>query len=146
MSRQTYSPCPMFQLEALSPLQTVLQGASTIQKGSSMSSSTTSVACLVTYLLHTHEKDQSALSHDDKVVCGVLQSQPSFGSNWNLPSLIFGLYMHTCTLPQHRLYKLHMTCIYLTSDMHRDSIQSESVCILKCGNFKQSTYIEDLKS
>lgn len=93
VSRQQYSPCPKFQLEAVSPLQTVLQGASTVQKGSN--SSATSIACLVAYLLHTHEKDLSALSHDDQVVCGVLQSQPSFGSDWNLSSLLFGTsYIH----------------------------------------------------
>lgn len=89
VSRETFAACPSFKLRVMSPLETIFQAASTPQKSCSPNGSAP-LACLAAYLLHTHEKDQNRLGHMDKVVSGLLQSQSSICSDWDLSSVVFG--------------------------------------------------------
>lgn len=95
VSRVAFSLCPKFQLHVHSPVETIFHSVS----ASRQSGTSTALACIAAYLLHTHEKDVTTIAHNDTTVCRALQSHPSFISEWNLSSLIFGM---------------HTTCIYIT--------------------------------
>lgn len=95
VSRVAFSLCPKFQLHVRSPVETIFHSVVTSRQGSTG----TALACIAAYLLHTHEKDLTTIAHNDTTVCRALKSQPSFISEWNLSSLIFGM---------------HTACIYIT--------------------------------
>lgn len=90
--RESFTECPKFSLTVLSPLETIAEAASSssLRSGCSKSGGEPLMACVAAYLLHNHEKDSCNLAHLDRVVSGLLQSQPSLCSDWNLSSVIFG--------------------------------------------------------
>jgi hypothetical protein len=89
VSRDTFSPCPQLRLPVLGPLEVIVQAASSSQQRTSGSAP---LACAAAYLLHSPEKDQRTLGHLDTTLCGLLSSQPSLWSKWNLSSIVFGKY------------------------------------------------------
>ena len=87
--REVFTPCPHFSVSVLSPLEVIFQAASTSHRNERQTSSTP-LACLAAYLLHTHHKDQRSLAHTDSFVSELLQSQPSLCADWSLSSVVFG--------------------------------------------------------
>lgn len=107
VSRVAFSLCPKFQLYVHSPVETIFHSVSASRQGAS----TTGLACIAAYLLHTHEKDQTTIAHNDTIVCRALQSHPSSTSEWNLSSLIFG--MHTLHIFYNYYYKINYWDVYV---------------------------------
>ena len=85
VTRETFSLYPKFRLHVQSPVEAIFHNVSGGQSGGVVQ-----LACIAAYLLHTHEKDKSALSHIDTIMCNILQTQPSLCAEWSLASHVFG--------------------------------------------------------